>query len=546
MVSEGETMALVEESKTLIADNSEAGTIIQPINTENSEEINLEDGTAILPVNKTQTSDKEIDQKGTRFISEQDKADLSTVNSPATTNLTRVGAVLGTPIYMSPEQCRGESLTPRSDIYSLAVIVYQMLSGKLPFKGNYMEVMEGHKSETPPPLKAKKTPRKLKAIIMKALSKKPADRPVNAEAFASKMRANSEGFGALFRKSLVIYGENLPKILQLTVLTYLPLIIYTIIHYTFTILIAFEFIKTENAAAVEGIFSFLYFFLSTISAALFTGMMTWVIAQYLAYPLRPINLKSAFREVKKRAKSLSFTVIISTILSFIGLAFCLLPGYIMYSLFILIAPSIMMEGVRGKAAFKRSVQLTRRSLRTVFATSFFVFVIPILFGLFIGFVVGLANFAFVQSTRISDMKSEIQTMKKEGVKPQPDADVSETSTITINNNKVVINDKKKDEVTSEEDKKAIEEMAERIKRFNAIVQAVSQIFILIMIIFLASITSVITAMLYFKTRQAGGESMNELLGKLDAADETQSKWQRRVRARLIQSGRISNTQDTGG
>ena len=49
--------------------------------------------------------------------------------------LTRVGSILGTPLYMSPEQCRSESLDTRSDIYSLGVIAYQMLAGECPFTG---------------------------------------------------------------------------------------------------------------------------------------------------------------------------------------------------------------------------------------------------------------------------------------------------------------------------------------------------------------------------------------------------------------------------
>src|SRR6266404_2537238 len=52
-----------------------------------------------------------------------------------TTGLTRVGAILGTPLYMSPEQCRGENLDARSDIYSVGIIAYQMLSGAPPFIG---------------------------------------------------------------------------------------------------------------------------------------------------------------------------------------------------------------------------------------------------------------------------------------------------------------------------------------------------------------------------------------------------------------------------
>ena len=58
--------------------------------------------------------------------------------------LTRVGSILGTPLYMSPEQCRSEQLDARSDIYSLGVIAYQMLAGTPPFTGNMNEVMRQH------------------------------------------------------------------------------------------------------------------------------------------------------------------------------------------------------------------------------------------------------------------------------------------------------------------------------------------------------------------------------------------------------------------
>ena len=56
-------------------------------------------------------------------------------------NLTETGFVMGTPVYMSPEQVAGEKLDPRSDIYSLAIIVYEMLSGRTPFQGDNLQAI---------------------------------------------------------------------------------------------------------------------------------------------------------------------------------------------------------------------------------------------------------------------------------------------------------------------------------------------------------------------------------------------------------------------
>jgi len=93
----------------------------------------------------------------TRIFDHTTAENLSRETVPAD-GLTRVGSILGTPVYMSPEQCRSEPLDARSDIYSLGVIAYQMLAGEPPFTGAPFDLMKMHIDATPPPLKESGSP----------------------------------------------------------------------------------------------------------------------------------------------------------------------------------------------------------------------------------------------------------------------------------------------------------------------------------------------------------------------------------------------------
>lgn len=122
-------------------------------------------------------------------------ADFGTVKTPGSTRLTQLGFHPGTLEYMSPEQVRGIELDTRSDIYSVGVTFYEMLTGRLPFpltkEGADWEVRKGH-IELPPPCITKLKPdvsSELAAIINRALEKSPDARYQTAAEFLAAIKA---------------------------------------------------------------------------------------------------------------------------------------------------------------------------------------------------------------------------------------------------------------------------------------------------------------------------------------------------------------------
>jgi len=112
---------------------------------------------------------------------------------------TKTGMVLGTPSYMSPEQLAGRKLEGRSDLFSLAVSLYQLLSGKLPFEGESMaQLMYKIANEPPTDILSvnPKVPHGLVAFLDKALAKNPDERYQSGEEFAAALRAAADAGAA--------------------------------------------------------------------------------------------------------------------------------------------------------------------------------------------------------------------------------------------------------------------------------------------------------------------------------------------------------------
>jgi Protein kinase domain len=110
------------------------------------------------------------------------------IGGPGTV-LTRVGDVVGTPAYIAPEQVRGGKLTPATDVYALATMLYELLAGVFPFttetEGEDLALLFKHAYEKPVPLRdvAPGVPDPVAAVVMRGLATEPADRFETADAF---------------------------------------------------------------------------------------------------------------------------------------------------------------------------------------------------------------------------------------------------------------------------------------------------------------------------------------------------------------------------
>lgn len=547
--SDGATAVKAAKRATLL---SEAGTIqLSPVVPEGETVLFSEEEPSI------QTSNTSIESEPS--FSKAPTTGRSLYDSTSSGELTRVGSVLGTPLYMSPEQCRGEHLDPRSDIYSLGVIAYQMLSGKTPFEGDFKAVMEAHQHIEPSPLKAKRVRKKLRRGIHSALSKDPEFRPQSAEAFASELRSRSEGIWGLLRKALVIESEHLPKFLLLTTLLFIPSSILTLSVLGASFLKVSETVNDTAANIAIGVLGVALALANAFSGVLILGSITWIVTQYLAVPLRPVRVRPALREAKKKWRRFAGAGALAAVLPFtfgaigaalgfavgaailgmlypitdsvgaifvagiVGAVILGLVGFFgAYINWMLAVPVVMMENSGILASFKRSRHLVRRSFATTAAAAMFMFLIPMVAAGSISYIVNVSAKAF------DPKPPPIE-------KPEAVSAAGDTATEKANEgglNWSFSTGGSTNVKPAEEGR----DMRTQVKR--TLLESLIQTLMLPIQIFVFSFTGIIVALLYIKTRLAGGESMNDLIERFEDDGRPRKKWQERVRQRLMQSGRI--------
>nr|MBA2240691.1 serine/threonine protein kinase [Solirubrobacterales bacterium] len=122
--------------------------------------------------------------------------DFGIARAAEQTRLTQVGSVVGTAAYLAPEQARGEEATPSADVYALGVVLYQLLTGRLPWEGSTLaELATRRDSERPlsPSSYDPEVPETLSRAVLRSLESDPADRYTAARELARALEIGLQG-----------------------------------------------------------------------------------------------------------------------------------------------------------------------------------------------------------------------------------------------------------------------------------------------------------------------------------------------------------------
>jgi serine/threonine protein kinase/ankyrin repeat protein len=271
--------------------------------------------------------------------------------------LTRKGAVMGTPKYMSPEQCRGEKLDKASDIYSLGVIAYQMLSGDVPFNGTAAELLQQHCEAAPAPLSRKRVnlPAAIDAVVGQALAKEPSARPATAGAFAFLLSLQTTGNDWLRLQADAINRQYRVKLIKLAARLQWPswLLIGSILMAT---------VKLPGLRPLQAgmVFGFLWLLISAVTLwkqNSVTAACTLFLDQARNTAKTEIDLRNLARATRRRSGALARATL-AELAGLVRKLFSFKPAEIRrWADPLLIVPPLMQEDLSVGEAARRSTKL---------------------------------------------------------------------------------------------------------------------------------------------------------------------------------------------
>jgi hypothetical protein len=345
------------------------------------------------------------------------------------------------------------------------------------------------------------------------------------------------------------------------------MVVLTFIWVVFAFLKISEILSTNVANVLLGVVSFGLSIATAFCTNLIVGTIAWIVTQHLAVPLRPIRLRPAMKEARKKWKRMAGAGVFTALLPFVATAVGGLLGFTVFAWFfgafypltgsweailigggvgsiltgvaaffvahmfwVLVPPVIVMENVGIAESLKRSMRLVKRSVTTSAGTVIIMFLIPMMVVGTISYIVNISAKAFDPTDETKVEKTESEPAAGAEAVPAPPAEPEKKESGGIN---FSFGGGPVAKVESSGD-----EMNMRTKVKNTVLESLIQILWLPMQIFVFSFSGIIVALLYLKTRLAGGESMNDLIERFEDDGRPRKKWQERVRKRLIQSGRL--------
>ncbi|MBI4852011.1 MAG: serine/threonine protein kinase [Acidobacteria bacterium] len=313
--------------------------------------------------NTLATGEQTFEEKDTKVLQLVETA-KPVGSSPKTENMTRAGMILGTPLYMSPEQCKGVEIDSRSDIYSLGVIAYEMLTGEPPFRGTVKQLIHSHSEDVPTHInkKRKDVPKVIADLIMATLAKQPSDRFPSAQAFSTALQTNLAGEKPLLTQAFDIYKKHFPKVAIISVLINLFFVLFGSVLSILLTQHKFYFFYSSFLETICWISPLLFL---VVLGEVSTGAFSLLVKQ--SQETDQVSLKVVLVNLVKNLPSLIRVTLQGYLLSLLQVWKLVIPTLHAQVEYSLSAPITFIEEKKGSQVMQRSKNLLKKFYSLAFS-----------------------------------------------------------------------------------------------------------------------------------------------------------------------------------